>query len=159
MLIQFDTAHYRTFGYTTVHGLLDHDEAAALADEITAAHREGFGSRHGTLDGGGGIEGHYMPTMADRTPISAGLVDDPRLFDACRVLASAGWWCRCPPRELHCCDAGWHFDAGIGVTVSRWRSTWNRSSPPPAPRVCCRSPTAEWWVSCWSATGPTSVCP
>jgi hypothetical protein len=61
MLTLFHTAHYGTFGYTIVHGLLDHDEAAALADEITAAHREALGSRHGTLDGGGGIEGHHMP--------------------------------------------------------------------------------------------------
>ena len=40
--------------------LLTPEETAALAAGITAAQRDAFGSRYGTPDGDGGIEGHYL---------------------------------------------------------------------------------------------------
>ena len=61
MLTPLHTAQFRTFGYTIVRRLLTPEETAALAAGITAAQRDAFGSRYGTPDGDGGIEGHYLP--------------------------------------------------------------------------------------------------
>src|SRR5262245_24700586 len=86
MLTEFDKAYFRTFGYTIVRGLLGRAQAAALAAEIKAAQCDAFGARYGTPEGGGGIEGLYLPMMSDRTPISAALVDDLRLFNTAESL-------------------------------------------------------------------------
>jgi hypothetical protein len=116
MLTDFDKARFATFGYTIVRGLLRRAEAAALAGEINAAQRDAFGSRYGTPDGGGGIEGHYLPMMADRTPISAALVDDLRLFDTAESLLGGPVVPLPAEGVLYFGEAGWHFDDGIGIT-------------------------------------------
>jgi hypothetical protein len=99
-----------------VRGLLGRAEAAALAGEITAAQRDAFGARYRTPDGGGGIDGHYLPMMADLTPISAALVDDLRLFDTAESLLGGPVVPLPPEGVLYFGEAGWHFDDGIGVT-------------------------------------------
>jgi hypothetical protein len=116
MLTDLHEASFGTFGYPIVRGLLGRAEAAALAGEITAAQRDAFGDRYGTADGGGGIEGHYLPMMADRTPISAALVDDPRLFDTAESLLGGPVVPLPAEGVLYFGEAGWHFDDGIGVT-------------------------------------------
>jgi hypothetical protein len=116
MLTDFDRAYFRTFGYTIVRGLLGRAEAAALAGEITAAQRDAFGARYATPDRGGGIEGHYLPMMADRTPISSALVDDPRLFDTAESLLEGPVVPLPAEGVLYFGEAGWHFDDGIGIT-------------------------------------------
>jgi hypothetical protein len=116
MLTEFDKAHFRTFGYTIVRGLLGRAEAAALAGEITAAQRDAFGTSYRRSDGGGGIEGHYLPMMADRTPISAALVDDPRLFDTAESLLGRPVVPLPAEGVLYFGEAGWHLDDGIGMT-------------------------------------------
>jgi hypothetical protein len=116
MLTELDKAYFRTFGYTIVRGLLRREEAAALAGEITAAQRDAFAARYETPDGGGGIEGHYLPMMVDRTPISAALVDDPRLFDTAGSLLGGPVVPLPAEGVLYFGAAGWHFDDGIGVT-------------------------------------------
>jgi hypothetical protein len=116
MLTEFDKAHFHTFGYTIVRGLLGCADAAALAGDITGAQHDVFGARYGTPDGGGGIEGHYLPMMADRTPVSAALVDDPRLFDTAESLLGGPVVPLPAEGVLYFGEAGWHFDDGIGVT-------------------------------------------
>jgi hypothetical protein len=54
--------------------------------------------------------------MALRTPISAALVDDPRLFDTTDSLLGGPVVPLPAEGVLYFGEAGWHFDDGIGVT-------------------------------------------
>ena len=54
--------------------------------------------------------------MADRTPISAALVDDPRLFDTAESFLGRAVVPLPAEGVLYIREAGWHFDDGIGIT-------------------------------------------
>jgi hypothetical protein len=115
VFIESHIPHYRAFGFTVVRGVLRPDETAALASEITAAQRDAFASRYGTPEGGG-IDGHYLPMTADRTPVSAALVDDPRLFGLAESLLGGSVVPLPAEGVLYLGEAGWHFDDAIGAT-------------------------------------------
>jgi hypothetical protein len=54
--------------------------------------------------------------MADRTPVSAALVDDQRLFDVAEALLGRSVVPLPAEGALYFGQAGWHFDDGIGVS-------------------------------------------
>lgn len=117
MLTDQQVAHYRTFGFVVLRNLLDAAEVNALRNEVTAAHRDAFGASHAARGNGSGIEGHYLPLMADHTPRSASLpVDDPRLLDRAMELLDAQVVPTPAEGILYFAEAGWHYDDGIGVT-------------------------------------------
>ncbi len=109
--------HYRLFGFVVLRGYLE-DVAMALRAEVEQALREAYGERFDDRIGDGGIEGHYLPMMADRTPISRSLVaDDPRLLGAASQLLDGPVLPDHGEGVLYFGQAPWHDDCGFNLTA------------------------------------------
>jgi hypothetical protein len=119
MLTTDHVDHFRTFGFTVLHGYLA-DRVSALRAEVGAAIRDAYAASSEGGRGGGwgaidGISGHYLPMASRLTPVSTSLVcDDPRLIDAAEQLLGGPVIPECPEGVLYFFEAGWHTDDGIG---------------------------------------------
>jgi Phytanoyl-CoA dioxygenase (PhyH) len=121
MLSDEQIDHYRTFGFVVLGGYLDAQETAALGSEMDRAHRDAFGARFDERPDEGGMPGHYLPMMSgQRTPVSLGLVDDPRFLGAARRLIGAAVLPTYAEGILLFDQAGFHDDAGPGVRAVKF---------------------------------------
>jgi hypothetical protein len=105
-----DIAHFRAFGFVVLRQAVD---AGPLSEEIDRSLRDGFASAFESNAGGGGIEGHYLPMMCERTPVSLSLLDHLAPL-ATEVLARPVL----PVRAkgiLYFGSANWHDDSGHDV--------------------------------------------
>jgi Phytanoyl-CoA dioxygenase (PhyH) len=122
MLTDAQIDHFRTFGFLVLRGYLDECETAALADELDRAHRDAFGVRYDERpDNDGGMSGHYLPMMSrSRTPVSLGLVEDPRFLATARQLVGATMLPFYAEGIRYYGQAGFHDDAGPGVKAVKF---------------------------------------
>jgi hypothetical protein len=69
-------AHFRTFGFVVLRGLLA-EHTASLRDEADAALRDAYAANYDdrVIDG---ISGRYLPMASQLTPTSASLICDDR---------------------------------------------------------------------------------
>ena len=76
MLSSAKIAHFRTFGFVVLRGLLA-EHTASLRDEADAALRDAYAANYDdrVIDG---ISGHYLPMASQLTPTSASLICDDR---------------------------------------------------------------------------------
>ena len=118
MLGHDQIAHFRTFGYVVLHGLLDEQEVADLTGEVTTELTAAFGGI-GTdtdPDNTGGIRGDYLPLTVRRAPLSQSLVaDDPRLCQGAADLLGTPVVPTPPIATCFTSNAGWHTDIGPDV--------------------------------------------
>jgi Phytanoyl-CoA dioxygenase (PhyH) len=121
MLSDTQIDQYRTFGFLVLPGHLDDGEVAALSAELDRAHRDAFGARYDDRPDHGGIAGHYLPMMSrTRTPLSLGLVEDPRFLGAAGQLVGATVLPFYAEGILYFGEAGFHDDAGPGVKAVKF---------------------------------------
>jgi hypothetical protein len=121
MLSDEQIDHYRTFGFVVLRRYLDAQETAALGREMDRAHRDAFGARFDERPDEGAMPGHYLPMMSgQRTPVSLGLVDDPRFLGAARRLIGAAVLPTYAESILLFDQAGFHDDAGPGVRAVKF---------------------------------------
>jgi hypothetical protein len=114
MLTTAQAGHFSTFGYVVLRGFLA-DRSAALRAETDGAIRDAYAATYNerVIDG---ISGHYLPTAARLTPVSASLVcDDARFIDAAEQLLGGPVIPECPEGVLYFAEASWHTDNHIGV--------------------------------------------
>ena len=107
-------AHFRSFGYVVLKGLLSGEEAAQLREEAELALAEAYGDASYADNIDVGVRPAFdVPTMSVRTPFAAGLiVDDERLWQASHYLLGAP---TIPSNaEVTCFRANsrWHADLG-----------------------------------------------
>ncbi|HJU03444.1 MAG TPA: phytanoyl-CoA dioxygenase family protein [Actinomycetes bacterium] len=121
MLSDQQIDHYRTFGFVVLHRYLSERETADLGVEMDRAHRDAFGARFDERPDEGGMPGHYLPMMSrERTPLSLGLVEDPRFLGAARQLVGAAVLPTYAEGVLLFDQAGFHDDAGPGVKAVKF---------------------------------------
>ena len=121
MLSDEQIDHYRTFGFVVLRGYLDERETAELGAEMDRAHRDAFGARFAERLDEDGMPGHYLPMMSrQRTPLSLGLVEDPRFLGAARKLVGAAVVPTYAEGILLFDQAGFHDDAGPGVKAVKF---------------------------------------
>ena len=115
MLTDQQVDHYQTFGFVVLPGWLDEPKAAELGQELDRALRDGYGANFGDREPAGGIDGHWLPMMSrHRTPISLGLVEDPRFLGAARQLLDGPVLPTFAEGYLLFGEAGFHSDCGTG---------------------------------------------
>ena len=121
MLSDQQVDHFRTFGFVVLRRYLGDQETAALGDEMDPAHRDAFGTRFDERPDEGGMPGHYLPMMSrQRTPVSLGLVEDPRFLGAAGQLVEAAVLPTYAEGILLFDQAGFHDDAGPGVKAVKF---------------------------------------
>lgn len=119
MLSEAQIDHYRTYGFLVLRRQLDSETLSALSSEIDRAFRDAFGARFHERPRTGGIEGHYLPVMGPRTPVSRGLVEDPRLLGVAEDLLGSPALPDYAEATLFFGGCGWHTDDGFGVTGAK----------------------------------------
>jgi hypothetical protein len=125
-LTKAEIAHFHSFGWVVMRGLLDSAEAARLREEIDRGLLDAYGSSYGrnTRDGldDESPEANVLPLMSTTTPLSMSLVaDDTRLWNVAeRLLGRITVAC---PALGECLigDTPWHTDPGIGDPWVRFR--------------------------------------
>lgn len=99
-----------------LRGLLADSEAAALRSEVEGSLQDAYGDRYGADQRLGGVAGHYLPVMSDRTPLSASLVaDDARLWQASHTLLGMATVPTYAEAVCFLGNANWHTDLGPDV--------------------------------------------
>lgn len=117
MLSEQQIAQYQTFGFVVLRQHLDRETMALLSEEVDRAFLDAFGDFFfDRPDQGGGIEGHYLPVMGSKTPLSRDLVEDSRLCEAAEELLGGLPLPTYAEAILYFDQAGVHQDDGIGVT-------------------------------------------
>jgi hypothetical protein len=72
MVSALDVAHFRTFGFVVLRGVVD---GAALSDEVDRTLRDGSHAAFATQVGGQQLDAAYVPMMCGRTPMSLALLE------------------------------------------------------------------------------------
>jgi hypothetical protein len=127
MLTDEQVDHYQTFGFVVLPGWLDEPEAAELGQELDRALREGYGAHFGDREASDDVFGRWLPMMScQRTPISLGLVEDPRFLGAAGQLLDAPVLPTFAEGYLLLGEAGFHSDCGTGSEGSSSSLTWSR---------------------------------
>ena len=115
MLTDEQVDHYQTFGFVVLPGWLDEPQAAKLGQELDQALRDGYGAHFGDRDASDDVFGRWLPMMSrQRTPISMGLVEDPRFLGAARQLLDSPVLPTFAEGYLLFGEAGFHSDCGTG---------------------------------------------
>jgi hypothetical protein len=121
MLSDQQVDHFRTFGFVVLRRYLDELETAELGREMDRAHRDAFGARFDERPDEGGMPGHYLPMMSrQRTPVSLGLVENPRFLGAARRFIGPAVVPTYAEGILLFDQAGFHDDAGPGVKAVKF---------------------------------------
>lgn len=121
MLTKDQISLYRTFGFLVLRRHLDPNTMTALTEEVDRAFLDAFGNRCSERPNqGGGIEGHYLPVMSGRTPISRRLVEDERFFGVAEELLGALPLPTYAEAILYFGQSGMHDDYGLPVTAVKF---------------------------------------
>jgi hypothetical protein len=109
--------HFRCFGYVVLRGWLEPALNTMLHRETTQSIQDGYGSFFGKRTNDGGIEGHYIAMMADRTAVSQSLVaDDPRFYKAASQFLDRDMLPTLSEGILYFGESAWHCDVGKHLT-------------------------------------------
>jgi Phytanoyl-CoA dioxygenase (PhyH) len=115
MLTDEQVDHYQTFGFVVLPGWLDEPQAAELSQELDRALRDGYRAHFGDREASDDVFGRWLPMMSrQRTPISLGLVEDPRFLGAARQLLDGPVLPTFAEGYLLSGEAGFHSDCGTG---------------------------------------------
>ena len=115
MLTDEQADHYQTFGFVVLPGWLDEPQAAELGQELDRALRDGYGAQFVDWQANHDVFGRWLPMMSrQRTPISLGLVEDPRFLGAARQLLDGPVLPTFAEGYLLFGEAGFHSDCGTG---------------------------------------------
>jgi hypothetical protein len=151
MLTHQQILHFRTFGFVTLRGLLRHDEAATLRQEVASALTEAFGRLATEPNDLGGISGDYLPLAVNRAPLSLALIaDDPRFFGYSAELLGGP---TVPSVGIATCftgDSSWHTRQGPDIGgVTFWADLEPRAAGTGALRLVPGSHLPQFEARLW----------
>jgi hypothetical protein len=118
MLSDRQIDYFHTFGFLVLRQHLDPDTVDRLSREIDRALHDAFGPDvlADRSNPGGGIPGHYLPTMGAATPVSRSLVEDERLVGVAQALLGADVLPTYAESILYYAQTPLHCDDGLGLT-------------------------------------------
>ncbi len=106
-------AYFGAFGFVVLRQALTSSETVQLRRESEHTIRDATGPWYRHRDGGGGIEGHYIPATGEHTPLSLELAE--RFAATAERLLGLPVLFGFAHHTLFFDAAGWHTDTGHDV--------------------------------------------